>query len=60
MVLEQAGWHGALAGECRNASRLSPLPPYSPELNPVVWEYMFLSLRLLNDYDAITQAVCKP
>jgi len=33
---------------------LVPLPPYSPELNPVqwVWEYMkerFLSLRLHND-----------
>ena len=43
---------------------LVPLPPYSPELNPVewVWEYMkerFLSLRLLNDYDAIADAVCK-
>ena len=43
---------------------LLPLPPYSPELNPVewVWEYMkerFLSLRLHNDYDAIADAACK-
>ena len=48
---------------CRNAS-LSYRCPYSPELNPVewVWEYRkerFLSLRLLDDYDAIADAVCK-
>ncbi len=40
-----------------------PLPPYSPELNPVerVWLYLkeqFLSLRLLNDYGAIVEAAC--
>ena len=38
-----------------------PLPPYWPELNPVerVWLYLkqrFLSLRLLNDYQAIVAA----
>ncbi len=41
-----------------------PLSPYSPELNPVerVTEYLqarFLSLRLLNDYDAIADAASK-
>ena len=40
---------------------LVPLPPYSPELNPVerVWLYLksrFLSMRLLNDYKAIDTA----
>lgn len=40
-----------------------PLPPYSPELNPVerVWLYLkerFLSHRLLPDCDAIVEAAC--
>ena len=52
MVLDQAGWHGAVALRVPDCITLVPLPPYSPELNPVawVWEYMterFLSLRLL-------------
>jgi transposase len=39
---------------------LVPLPPYSPELNPVerMWlhlEERFLSHRLLADYDAIAR-----
>ncbi len=43
---------------------LVPLPPYSPELNPVerVWLYLkerFLSLRLLNDYKAIVTAATR-
>ena len=42
---------------------LVPLPPYSPELNPVerVWLHLkerFLSHRLLADYDAIADAAC--
>ena len=44
-------------------SRMVPLPPYSPELNPVerVWLHLkerFLSHRLLADYDAIADAAC--
>ena len=39
-----------------------PLPPYSPELNPVerIWEYLkerYLSHRLLDDYDAIEATI---
>jgi transposase len=42
---------------------LVALPPYSPQLNPIerVWLYLrerFLSLRLLEDYDAILDACC--
>jgi hypothetical protein len=42
---------------------LIPLPPYSPELNPIerLWLYLkerFLSHRLLDDYDAIVDAAC--
>jgi len=50
LILDQAGWHGAGALRVPASITLLPLPPYSPELNPVewVWEYMkerFLSLR---------------
>ena len=52
------------AARARQHHARVPLPPYSPELNPVerVWLYLkerFLSLRLLNDYDAIADAACK-
>ena len=63
MVLDQAGWHGANALQVPPNITLVPLPPYSPELNPVerVWLHLkdrFLSHRLLNDYDAIVEAAC--
>ena len=61
MVLDQAGWHGANALIVPDNITLVPLPPYSPELNPVerVWLYLkerFLSHRLHADYDAIAEA----
>ena len=63
MVLDRAGWHGAKALQVPSNITLVPLPPYSPELNPVerVWLHLkerFLSHRLLNDYDAIVDAAC--
>jgi hypothetical protein len=58
LLLDQAGWHlaGALVVP-RNISLL-PLPPRSPELNPVenVWQYLrdnFLSNRVFKGYDDI-------
>lgn len=64
LVLDQAGWHGANALRIPDNITLVPLPPYSPELNPVerVWLHLrdrFLSHRLLDDYDAIVDACCK-
>ena len=64
MVLDQAGWHGAKALVVPSNITLVPLPPYSPELNPVerVWLHLkerFLSHRLLADYDAIADAASK-
>lgn len=63
LYLDRAGWHqsGSLV-EPDNVI-LEPLPPYSPELNPVerIWLYLkerFLSHRLLDDYDAIVDAAC--
>jgi transposase len=43
---------------------LVPLPPYSPELNPVerIWLYLrerFHSLRVFKDYLAIVKACCE-
>ena len=64
LVLDQAGWYGAGALVVPDNITLVPLPPYSPELNPVerVWLYLkerFLSHRLLADYDAIADAACR-
>ncbi len=64
MVLDQAGWHGAKALQVPESMTLVPLPPYSPEFNPVerVWLYLrerYLSPRLLADYEAVVDACCK-
>ena len=68
LVLDGAGWHGARARALARAVppnvTLVPLPPYSPELNPVerVWLHLrerFLSLRVFADYyRAIVDACC--
>jgi transposase len=64
LVLDGAGWHGGKTLRVPANITLVPLPPYSPELNPVerVWLYLkerFLSMRLLNDYQAIVAAASK-
>ena len=64
MVLDQAGWHGANALRVPDNITLLPLPPYSPELNPVerVWLFLkerFLSHRLHASYDAVADAASK-
>jgi transposase len=63
IALDQAGWHGAKSLVVPACMTLLPLPPRSPELNPVerLWLYLkqkFLSHRLLDDYKAIEDAVC--
>ena len=35
LVLDGAGWHGAADFTVPDNLTLLPLPPYSPELNPV-------------------------
>jgi transposase len=64
LVLDRAGWHGAKALAVPGNVTLVPLPPYSPELNPVerVWLYLrerFLSLRVFADPAAIVDACCR-
>ena len=60
MVLDGAGWHRAKDLQIPENLRLLPLPPYSPQLNPVehVWEdirekwfpnLVFDSLRAVED-----------
>ena len=64
LVLDGAGWHSGKTLRVPGNITPVPLPPYSPELNPVerVWLYLkerFLSLRLHNDYTAIVAAAAK-
>ena len=63
LVLDGAGWHVGEDLAVPANLTLVPLPPYSPELNPVerVWLYLrerFLSLRVFRDYRAIVDACC--
>ena len=61
LVLDGAGWHGSAALVAPDNITLLPLPPHSPELNPVenVWQYLrqnWLSLQVWDDYPAIVEA----
>jgi len=57
-IVDRASWHmGDIASEFKNLS-IIPLPPYSPELNPVeqVWQWMRqrkLSNRTFSGYENI-------
>ncbi len=64
VVLDGAGWHqtGVKLKIPDNISLL-PLPPYSPELNPVenIWQYLkqnYLSNRIFETYEDIVDACC--
>jgi hypothetical protein len=64
VTLDGAGWHQT-GGKLRGPDNISllPLPPYSPELNPVenVWQCRRqnqLSNRVFVTYDAIVDACC--
>ena len=64
VVLDGAGWHAAADLALPDNLTLLPLPPYSPELNPVenMWEYLrqnHLSLRVWPDYHAIVETCCE-
>jgi DDE superfamily endonuclease len=61
VILDGAGWHSSPNLALPDNIALLPLPPYSPELNPVenIWEFLrgnILSHRVFDDYDAVIQA----
>ena len=62
LVLDGAGWHASKTLAVPANVTLFPLPPYSPELNPVerVWRHLrqnYLSNRAWADYDALVDEV---
>lgn len=62
LVLDNAGWHIAKALKVPGNITLLPLPPYSPELNPIerLWAYLkshYLSNQVFKDYDDLFEKV---
>ena len=63
VLLDRAGWHLSGALEVPDNITLLPLPPRSPELNPVenVWQYLrdnWLSNRVFENYEDILDHCC--
>jgi transposase len=63
LVLDQAGWHAAGALAIPSNITLLPLPPRSPELNPVenLWQFMrdnTLTNRNFKNYEDIVAHCC--
>ena len=63
ILLDQAGWHSARALKVPDNITLLPLPPRSPELNPVenIWQFMrdnWLSNRVFKSYEDILDHCC--
>jgi hypothetical protein len=63
VIVDQAGWHFSNALEIPDNITLLPLPPKSPELNPVenIWQFMrdnCLSNRIFKSYNDILDHCC--
>ncbi len=63
VIVDQAGWHTSARLAIPDNITLLPLPPRSPELNPVenVWQFMrdnWLSNRVFKSYDDIVDHCC--
>jgi len=63
VLLDQAGWHGSKDLEIPENITLLPLPPRSPELNPVenIWQFIrdnWLSNRVFKSYEDILDHCC--
>lgn len=64
VILDQAGWHTTARLDIPDNITLLPLPPRSPELNPVenVWQFLrenWLSNRVFSSYDQILALCCE-
>jgi transposase len=62
MIWDQAGFHTSKLVKVPDNVTLIPLPPYSPQLNPIekLWQYLrqhYWSNRIYEDYDALRIAV---
>lgn len=63
LILDQAGWHLSNRLVVPDNITLLPLPPRSPELNPVenLWQFLrdnWLSNRVFTGYDEIVAHCC--
>ena len=63
LLLDQAGWHVSPKLKVPANITLLPLPPRSPELNPVetVWQFVrdnWLSNRVFGSYEQIVDHCC--
>ena len=63
VIVDQAGWHFSKGLVIPHNITLLPLPPRSPELNPVenIWQFLrqnHLANRVFDSYDAIVDACC--
>jgi hypothetical protein len=61
LVLDGAGWHVSKELRVPDNITLIPLPPYSPELNPMelAWLYLknhYLANRVYEDHEALYEA----
>ncbi|WP_085979595.1 IS630 family transposase [Roseibium sp. TrichSKD4] len=64
VILDQAGWHTSGKLDIPNNITLLPLPPRSPELNPVenLWQFIrdnWLSNRVFKSYEQIIDICCR-
>jgi len=64
IILDAAGYHKKAALRIPENITLVPLPPYSPELNPVenIWEYLRgnkLANTVFETYDEIVDKACE-
>ena len=64
LLLDQAGWHTSSKLAVPDNITLVPIPPRSPELNPVenVWQFIrdnWLSNRVFRNYDDIVAHCCE-
>ena len=63
IMMDRASWHTTESLNIPGNISLLPLPPYSPELNPVeqIWQQLrrkFLSNRCYKNYDEIVEVCC--
>jgi len=63
MLLDGAGWHTAAALRVPPNLHLLPLPPYSPELNPVehLWDHLrenYMGNQVFSSLDAVVNQLC--